>query len=108
MVYVGVGGDIDGVINPRLTASEGSIVQITGAARLCSRPAVISDVSADYTAPRASALTSRGFLHSGARGHRSFTPDALSSTIYCRPSSQWIGCAITSWIGPPSIRKSLT
>jgi nitrite reductase (NO-forming) len=29
MVYVGVGGDIDGVINPRLTASEGSIVQIT-------------------------------------------------------------------------------
>ena len=29
MVYVGVGGDIDGVINPRLTASEGSIVQLT-------------------------------------------------------------------------------
>jgi nitrite reductase (NO-forming) len=29
MVYVGVGGDIDGVINPRLTASEGSIVQVT-------------------------------------------------------------------------------
>jgi nitrite reductase (NO-forming) len=29
MVYVGVGGDVDGVINPRLTASEGSIVQIT-------------------------------------------------------------------------------
>ncbi len=29
MVYVGVGGDIDGIINPRLTASEGSIVQLT-------------------------------------------------------------------------------
>lgn len=29
MVYVGVGGDIDGVINPRLTASEGSVVQVT-------------------------------------------------------------------------------
>jgi nitrite reductase (NO-forming) len=29
MVYVGVGGDIDGVINPRLVASEGSVVLVT-------------------------------------------------------------------------------
>lgn len=29
MVYVGVGGDIDGVINPRLSVREGDVVQIT-------------------------------------------------------------------------------
>lgn len=29
MVFVGVGGDIDGVVNPRLTAPEGAVVQVT-------------------------------------------------------------------------------
>lgn len=29
MVFIGVGGDIDGVVNPKLTAHEGDVVQIT-------------------------------------------------------------------------------
>ena len=73
MVYLGVGGDIDGKVNPRLTVHEGEIVQIN----LINGEGVEHDVVIDQYAARSDRV-----LGKGASSTLSFTADKPGDFAY--------------------------
>lgn len=73
MVYLGVGGDIDGKVNPTLTVHEGEIVQIN----LINGEGAEHDVVIDQYAARSDRV-----LGKGASSTLSFTADKPGEFVY--------------------------
>ena len=91
LVFVGVGGEIDGVVNPTLTANPGDVVQIT----LINATGCCSDLRDrnELNAPPAIYRDGQG------RGHTSHRDQAGEFVYYCslcRPASRDCGAC---WFG---------